>query len=96
MFSRDGVKHFIIGVQHGVTAVANRSCIPGDLSIYTSVHWHLDWIGHLIGDERCISNAMRWEPEKLFAFLSAIALATLSASLIIYLIVNELQKANNL
>lgn len=90
MYSSDRVKHFIIGITHSISNTSDQICLPGGTTIYTSVHRHLDWIGHLIGDERCISNAMDWQPKKLLAHLQAIALATLSASLVVYLMVNEM------
>lgn len=88
MYSKDGLKQFIIGVYTSRSWLNRPSkteiCVPGETSIFVLIYPHLDWIFSLLGDERCISNASRWGPRK-FAHLSATVLAILSFTLIVYL-----------
>lgn len=95
MYSSGGMKQFIVGVSSS-TYQLNKTglfCEPGSTAVYVWVYPHLDWIRHLIGDERCITTAFQLDPKKLWVNLLAVAQSFLIIALAAYLIVCELKRS---
>ena len=85
MFSRDGSKHWIIGIAKGIVLEGDQ-CEPNITAIFVPVNEHLDWIRILVGDEMCITKRLRLGSERVVSYLQVVALCIIAIALSGYII----------